>query len=343
MIRWIGQALAAFLKPKARLVAENLCLRQQLLVLQRRHPRPWLENADRRFWILACRWFFGWRETLLVVKPETVLGWHRKGWRIYWRWRSRRRGRVGRRGIPIELRALIRRMAAENRLWGQRRIQAELARLGFKVSARTVAKYMRSSYHRNPSPGWRIFLTSHAREIWACDFFCVRTIFFRTIYVFFVVHHASREVVHVRVTRHPTSEWVGQQIVEACGWERDPPRFLIHDRDSRFGASFDRRVNCLDITSIRTPFRSPQANAIAERWVRSVRTECLDHMFILNERHLRCVLAEYVAYFNRWRPHRSIGQRAPCALAALRPRRERTKVVAEPVLGGLHHVYQLAA
>ena len=134
-----------------------------------------------------------------------------------------------------------------------------------------------------------------------------------------------------------------QQIVEACGWERDSPRFLIHDRDSRFGASFDRRVNCLDITSIRTPFRSPQANAIAERWIRSVRTECLDHMFILNERHLRRVLAEYVAYFNRWRPHRSIGQRAPCALAASRPRRERARVVAVPVLEGLHHVYQRAA
>ena len=159
---------------------------------------------------------------------------------------------------------------------------------------------------------------------------------------FFVIHHASREVVHVETTRHPTSEWTGRQIVETCGWDREPPRFLIHDRDSRYGTAFDQRVRNLGITSIRTPFRSPQATAIAERWVRSVRTECLDHMLILNERHLRRVLAEYVAYFNRWRPHRSIGPCAPCAPAFLAAP-AKGMVVAEPVLRGLHHVYQMAA
>ncbi len=307
---WVVRAVAAFFRPKASLVAENLCLRQQLLVLQRGRPRPRLQNPDRRFWILASRWCPRWRRPLLIVTPATVLGWHRKGWKSYWRWRSRPRGRSGRKSIPPEVKALIRRMATENFLWGQKRIQAELARLGFKVSARTVAKYMRDIHRGTPSPRWRTFLASHAREIWACDFFCVQTIFFRTIYVFFIIHHASREVVHVRTTLHPTSEWTGRQIVEACGWDRDPPRFLIHDRDSRYGMAFDQRVRNLGITSVRTPFRSPQANAIAERWVRSVRTECLDHMLTLNERHLRRVLAEYVAYFNRWRPHRSIGQRA---------------------------------
>lgn len=147
------------------------------------------------------------------------------------------------------------------------------------------------------------------------------------------------------MTRHPTSEWVARQIVETCGWEREPPRFLIHDRDSRYGLIFDRRIRGLGIAQIRTPFRSPQANAIAERWVRSARTECLDHMFIFNERHLRRVLGEYVAYFNHWRPHRSIGQRAPCAPAssARGQNREGTEVMARPVLGGLHHVYDLAA
>jgi transposase InsO family protein len=164
-------------------------------------------------------------------------------------------------------------MAAENWLWGQKRIQAELARLGFKVSARTVAKYMRLHRNRGPSPGWRKFLKQHAPNIWACDFFCVHTILFQTLYVFFVIRLANREVLHVEVTRHPTAEWAAQQIVECCAWDRRPPRFLIHDRDSRYGMSFDRRVRHLGISQVRTPFRSPRANAIAERWVKSARTD----------------------------------------------------------------------
>ena len=189
-------------------------------------------------------------------------------------------------------------MASENRVWGQRRIQAELVRLGFKVSARTVAKYMHRPGGGEPSPGWREFLKRHARHLWACDFFCVQTITFRTLYVFCVVRHANREILHVQVTRHPTAEWAAQQVIECCGWDREPPRFLIRDRDSRYGKMFDRRLNNLGITQIRTPFRSPRANAIAERWVRSARTECLDRIFIFNERHLRQALAEYVSYFS---------------------------------------------
>jgi transposase InsO family protein len=236
-------------------------------------------------------------------------------------------------------------MATENFLWGQKRIQAELAGLGITVSARTVAKYMRGIHRGKPSPGWRQFFASHAAEIWACDFFCVHTIFFRTFYVFFIIHHASREVVHVRTTRHPTSEWTGRQIVEACAWDLEPPRFLIHDRDNRYGTSFDLRLKALGTRSVRTPFRSPRANAIAERWVRSVRTECLDHLLILNDRHLHRVLTEYVNYYNRWRPHRSLGQRAPCAQAPPSSDADRkgTEIIARSVLGGLHHVYDLAA
>ena len=158
-----------------------------------------------------------------------------------------------------------------------------------------------------------------------------------------MVSHANREVLHVEVTRHPTAEWVAQQIVECCGWERSPPRVLIHDRDSRYGALFDRRLKNLGITQVRTPFRVPQANSIAERWVRSARQECLDHTFVFGEGHLRRVLAEYVAYFNQWRPHRSIGQRAPCAPTLPAPSHQSGTVVATPVLGGLHHVYQIAA
>src|SRR5262249_9984720 len=209
------------------------------------------------------------------------------------------------------VRTLIRRMTTENRLWGQRRIEAELARVGFQVSARTVAKYMQRTHRRGPSCRWRSFLRQHGSEIWACDFFCVRTITFRTLYVFFVIHHASRQVIHVHVTRHPTASWTAQQMVECCAWDRGSASFLVHDRDSCYGATFDRRVCNLGIAQIRMPFRSQRANAIAELWVRSIRTECLDHVFIFNERDLQRVLAEYVAYSNGWRPHRSLGQRAP--------------------------------
>ena len=329
------------MRPRLLLIADNLCLRQQLLVLQRRKPRPRLTDSDRRFWILAYRWFVSWQTSLLIVKPETVLRWHRQGG-----------GAIGvgvqvgeaRRAAP-QLRTLIRRMSMQNRVWGQRRIQAELARLGFKVSARTIAKYMHPTHRRGPSSRWRSFLRQHASAIWACDFFCVQTITFRTLYVFFVIHHASRQVLHVHVTPHPTAEWAAQQIVECCSWDCKPPRFLVHDRDSCYGTPFDRRARKLGIVQVCTPFRSPRANAIAERWVRSVRIECLDHVFIFNERHLQKVLGEYVGYFNHWRPHRSIGQRAPCAPATPAPRRsaQGQKVIAIPVLGGLHHVYQLAA
>lgn len=344
-MRWIVLALAGFFRARASLVAENMCLRQQLLVLQRKQPRPSLTDRDRLFWILMSRWFPGWREPLLIVAPATVLRWHRRGWKAYWLWRSRPRRPRGRKPVPDEVRELIRRMARENGLWGQKRILAELARLGYAVSARTVAKYMRDLRGGPPSPGWRTFLSAHAHEIWACDFFCVQTLLFQTIYVFFVIHHIRREVVHIHITCHPTAGWTGRQIVEACGWDREPPRYLIHDRDNRYGSDFARRLQALCIRSVRTPFRSPKANAIAERWVRSVRAECLDHMLIVNERHLRRVLNDYAAYYNRWRPHRTLGQQAPCSTAPppTPANQNGTRIVAQSVLGGLHHVYKWAA
>ncbi len=343
MVRWVALAVGACIKSRTQLIAENLCLRQQLVVLKRRQQRPRLWDSDRRFWILASRWFARWQEALIVVEPETVLGWHRQGWKAYWRWRSRRRRGGGRRCIALELRTLIRRMACENPLWGQQRIQAELALLGFTVCARTVAKYMRRPYDGVPSPGWRWFLAQHAKEIWACDLLTVRTIWFRTLYVFFVIDHGTRELVHARATAHPTAQWLAQQMVEACGCVREPPRFLIHDRDGSYGAVFNRRVRPLGIKQIRTPVKAPKANAIAERWVRTVRAECLDHSFVFGHQHLQRLLNEYIAYYNRWRPHRSLGQRAPCSSRAQRIRRSRGRIVAEPILGGLHHVYRFAA
>ena len=343
MIRYLAYTFQAIFKSRARLVAENLCLRQQLIVLKRRQLRPQLRDADRRFWVLACQWFSGWRRSLIVVKPDTVVGWHRKGWKAYWRWRSHRRARTGRRKIEPELRELIRRMARENSLWGQRRIHAELARLGFKLCARTVGRYMRRAYSGTPSPSWRQFLSQHADEIWACDLFTVHTIWFRTLYVFFVIHHGSRELVHARVTAHPNSEWLAQQMLEACGVSREPPRYLIHDRDGCFGASFNRRVGSLRIRQIHTPVKAPKANAIAQRWVRTIRNECLDHRLILGHQHLQRSVTEFIAYYNRWRPHRSLGQIAPCPHVTGLPARSARHLIAKPILSGLHHVYQWAA
>ncbi len=343
MIRSLAYAFIAIFKSRARLVAENLCLRQQLIVLKRRQVRPRLRNQDRRFWILVCQWYSGWRRSLIVVRPDTVVGWHRKGWKAYWRWRSHRPTKTGRRKIKPELRELIHRMARENPLWGQRRIQAELVRLGFVVCARSVAKYMRRAYSGTPSPGWRQFLSQHTDEIWACDLFTVQTIWFRTLYVFFVIHHGTRELVHARVTVRPNSEWLAQQMVEACGISREPPRYLIHDRDGCFGASFNRRVGSLCIRQIRTPVKAPKANAIAERWVRTIRNECLDHRLILSHRHLQRSVTEFIAYYNRWRPHRSLGQIAPCLHIKESPVRSAKRLNAKPVLGGLHHVYQWAS
>jgi putative transposase len=336
--------MVAILRPRALLIAENLCLQQQLIVLQRRHPRPRLRDADRRFWILASRWFTDWRHPLLIVKPETVLGWQRAGWRAYWRWQSSHETRGGRPAILVKLQALIARMAAENHLWGQKRIQAELARLGFQVSARTVAKYMRGCRPRGPTGTWRRFLTRHASNMWACDFFCVPTVLFAD---------ASR------LLRHPAREQGGSpRCSDAASHSglgraanRGMPRlgssahrrFLIHDRDSRYGANFDRRVRGLGIRQVRTPFRSPRANAVAERWVRSARSECLDHLIVFSEANSRRVLSAYVTYFNRWRPHRSLGQVAPCGEARQLPRQACAKIAAEPALGGVHHIYRAAA
>ena len=204
MLPWWAWAIAAFWRSRAALAAENLCLRQQLLVLRRRQVRLRLSDGDRRFWILASRWFPGWQNILVVVGAATVPRWHHRGWRAYWRWRSRRGAKAGRHPIAQELQALIRRMAAENRPWGQRMIQAKLARLGFIVSARTVVKYMHRPNNWRPSPSWRPFLTKHASTIAACDFFCLQTILFRTLYLFFVIHHASRQILHIHMTRYPT-------------------------------------------------------------------------------------------------------------------------------------------
>jgi len=237
-------------------------------------------------------------------------------------------------------------MKQENPLWGQVRIYAELLGLGFIVSPRTVAKYMKIRHRRPPSRKWKDFLEHHAKDIWACDFLTVRTLTFRTLYVFFLIHHATREIVHVRVTQHPTARWAGQQLVNAC-FDREPPTYLLRDNDSIFGKEFRQKVEGLGIKEIRTPIHSPKANAIAERWVGTLRQEALDHVFIFNERHLQKIVTEYVDYYNQYRPHRSLDHQPPCPIADDKSQAytgpPAGEIVSLPVLGGLHHIYRRAA
>ncbi len=275
-----------------------------------------------------------------MVEPDTVVRWHRTAWRRYWTWRSRRR--PGRARISVELRELIVRIATENRRWGAARIQGELLALGFEVSTETVRRYRIRALRRPPSQSWRTFLANHRPQLWAADFFTVQTLSFRTLYVFFFIAHERRRVVHFDVTAHPTARWVWRQLLEATPWG-EGPRYLVRDRDRAYGGDFILRARAIGIETVLTPVRAPQANAIAERVIGTFRRECLDHLIVVNERHLRMVLREYVAHYNHVRPHQSLMQRAPDDLRPRSPPNARGAVVGHAILGGLHHEYERAA
>jgi putative transposase len=241
--------------------------------------------------------------------------------------------------IPAETVALIQAMARDNRLWGAERIRGELLKLGIHASKRTIQKYMRQPRVRPSSQTWSTFLHNHAHEICACDFLPVTDLFFRSLFVFFIIELKSRKVIHVAVTRHPTDAWVAQQLREATPFGM-APRFLIRDNDSKFGPLFARVASSSGIKVLKTPFHAPRANACCERFLGSVRRECLDHLLILHEQQLFRALEAYGAYFNRARPHQGLQQQVPDA-SALEARAG--PIVAVPVLGGLHHEYCRAA
>ena len=331
---------ADLLRSRAQLLAENALLRQQLLVLHRGVKRPAMTRTDRALLVLLAGRVRAWRQALLLVRPETVLRWHRAGFRALWRRKSR--PGPGRPPLPAETVILIWRMADENPLWGAERIRGELAKLGLRVAKRTIQAYLRAS--RPPRPrgqSWATFLRHQAAGIWACDFLMVTDALFRPLYAFFVVELATRRVVHVGVTRHPTDAWVAQQLREATPFEQRP-RYLIRDNDGKFGAAFARVAETSGIAILRTPYRAPRANAVCERFLGSVRRECLDHILVLGERHLSRVLREYATYFNRDRPHQGLGQATPEPSSGAPGNRE-GPVRAAPVLGGLHHDYRRAA
>ncbi len=323
------------------LLMENLVLRQQLAVYARRSTRPRLRNEDRVFWSVVARTWRPWRVHLRLVRPETVIRWHRTAWRRYWTWRSGGR-RPGRPRIDPELRDLIRRLARENPRWGAMRIVGELRALGYTVSPRTVRRYRGHALRRPPSQSWRTFLTNHAAGIWAVDLFTVQTLTLHTLYVIVFIAHERRRIVHVNVTRHPTAEWIWRQLLEATPWSSQP-RHLIRDRDRCYGADFVTKAARIGIHTILTPVRAPNANAVAERVIGTLRRECLDHMIVFNERHLLLVLREYIGHYNAMRPHRTLGLDSPRGRTPRAKPSASAMVIRHKVLGGLQSEYDWVA
>ena len=321
---------------QANLVMENLALRHQLTILSRKIARPRLRNRDRFFWMAISRLWSHWRSALLIVQPETVVKWHRQGFRLFWRWKSRRNS--GRPRINCEVRDLIRRLSRENPRWGVPRIKSELALLGYTVAESTVAKYI-IRQPKPPSQTWRTFLANHANQIVACDFFTVPTVTFRALYVFVLLRHNDRRILHVNVTRNPTADWTARQIVQAFPYN-SAPRVLLRDNDSLYGSEFRRTVEFMGIEEVYTAYRSPWQNAYVERVIGSFRRECLDRLIVLNENGLRKILDRYVRYYNEHRCHQSLEGNAPLPRKPDPPANGR--LVSTPILGGLHHTYRRA-
>src|SRR6202047_3470753 len=332
LLCFVLAVLASPFKSKLRLQAENAVLRHQLNVLRRRlHGRVRLTNNDRWFFIQLYRWFPSILQVLTIIRPETLVRWHRAGFRCYWRWKSRPLG--GRPQIETKLRALIRRMSVETPLWGAPRIRGELLKRGFEVAQSSVAKYM-IKRRGPPSQGWRTFLRNHAPEIAALDLFVVPTIGFDLLYAFVIVRLDRRDLVWINVTANPTAEWIARQITEAFPWD-EAPRHLIRDRDRVYGAAVTRRLRAMGIRAKPIAPRSPWQNGVAERLIGSIRRECSDHVVALGEGHLRRTLQSYARYYNESRTHRSLNKDAPVHRAV----ESLGAIISRPVLGGLHHRY----
>jgi len=338
-----------FLRSSGAIRAENLVLRRQLARHIERGIKPRRVDHVTRVSLALFTRLFDWRDAVVNVRPSTIVRWHRLGWRIFWR----RKCRAGRPPIPLELRILIRRMAAENPLWGEERIANELlVKLGIRVSPRTVGKYMpkRPPGQRHGDQRWSTFLLNHAKGILACDFFVAVTATFRMLYVFVVIEHGTRRLAHVNVTAHPSADWTLRQLREVVG-DKGGYQYLIHDRDKIFAKHLDNSINALGVQVLRSPVASPKANSICERVIGTIRRECLDWMIPLTEAHLRSILREWTTHYNQGRPHSSLGPGVPDPPKrhGVIPNPETRHhlaadalVLAKSVLGGLHHEYSVA-
>jgi transposase InsO family protein len=339
--------IAVLFRSRAAVIAENLFLRRQLaLYLERKTGRRRPTPATKFALVILSR-FFPWAGAVAIVKPDTFVRWHRTGFRLFWRWKSRHAGRPP---LPKNLRSLITAMAQENPSWGEGRIADELfLKLGLFVDSRTVGKYLKQGGRPRQPTGqrWATFIHNHASAIVACDFFTSVTATFQVLYVFVAIEIGSRRILHCNVTNHPTAEWTRQQFREFLDGESSH-RYLIHDRDSVFSVEVDAAVKGFGLRVLKTPVRSPMANAYCERVIGSIRRECLDYLIPLTERHLKRILREYVRHYNRGRPHSALGPGFPEPTQATVPasgHRHRLPpglcVAQTPVLGGLHHEYRL--
>jgi transposase InsO family protein len=328
----VAHILVSPFKTRARLEAEIVLLRHQVTVLRRRLPlKPKLTVADRLLFVWLYRLFPSVLTATTIVKPETIIRWHRTGFRLYWRWKSRSRG--GRPKVPVEIQRLIREMSLANRLWGAPRIHGELLKLGIEVAQSTVAKYMARG-GRGSSQTWKTFLRNHTAGVAAMDFLIVPTVRFKLLFVLVVLRHQRRRLISLSVTANPTAEWIARQITEAFPWD-SAPTHLIRNRDASYGHAVTKRLAAMGIRDHPIAPRAPWQNGHAERLIGSIRRECLDHIVIFGEGHLRQVLKAYAAYYNHVRTHLSLDKDAPL----VRPIRRFGNIAARPILGGLHHEY----
>jgi transposase InsO family protein len=328
----------ALCQSRTDLVVENLALRQQLLVLQNGAKRARLTPCHRLFWVWLSQLWCHWKVPLMIVQPETVIGWHHQAFRWFWRWKSRRQ--LGRKPLDGDLRQLIRTMSQQNPLWGAPRLHGELLKLGFSVAQRTVAKYL-VTQPRSPCPqAWKTFLRNHLSQTVSVDFLSVPTITFRVLHVFIVLWHERRQVLHFNITESPSASWTGQQLREAFAFG-SPPKYLLRDRDSIYGQAFRQRCLALGLEERRIAPHAPWQSPYVERLIGSIRRECLDHVIVFDAEHLHRVLASYFDYYHHARTHLSLDKDAP-EPRPVQPA-ERGRIVALPQVGGLHHRYERQA
>jgi transposase InsO family protein len=340
--RWIKPATSVLIigvlsdltRSRTDLVVENALLRQQLIVLNRQIKRPQLTNPDRFCLVFLSHFTTFWKQALHIVQPDTLLRWHRELFQIYWRRKSQ-----GKTKISAETIELIEKMAKENQLWGAERIRGELLKLGIEVSKRTVQRYMpKDRKEHSSNQTWATFLKNQAGNTWACDFTVVNDWLFRQWYIFVVMEFKTRRIIHTGVTKYPTDEWTTQQLREATPWGKGS-KYLIRDRDSKYATHFSVVAVSSGIKELKTPYRTPQANGVCERFMGSLRRECMDHILIHDDKHLRQVVNEYTAYFNQERPHQGIDQRIPDQYDLTKSKPTKGQVTSKAILGGLHHSY----
>ncbi len=331
-------SILVWFRSRLAMQVELIALRHQVAVYKQSISRPKLRPTDRLLWVWLSRLWPGWQQALEFVQPRTVIAWQKKRFRAYWRQLSQH-GKPGRPAISREVRELIRDMWKSNTTWGSPRIVGELRKLGINVAKSTVEKY-RPQVRKPHSPTWRAFLNNHVKDLVACDFFTVPTVTFKVLFVFVILTHERRRIAHFNVTEHPTTQWTSQQVVEAFPWD-EAPRYLLRDRDAIYGAQFQQRVGTIGIEEVKTAPRSPWQNPYCERIIGSIRRDMLDHVIVLNERHLKRLLTEYVIYYHRFRTHLSLDMDCPEPRAVEPP--GAGVVIAVPELGGLHHHYERRA